>query len=335
METGDGFDSIDENDEIAETAGAISGTWTVGPSGLGGLLPGVTPLSNGKILYVNDTVSKLYDPTTGAVSSAGTVPDSHFIPTVARLQDGRVLVVSQNPYGTTAPTDIYNPATNTWSRTAGARMGHIAGAAVTLPNGKVLAAAGFDCCYGFGAHNTAEVYDPASVYGWTTTSNMLGARAYFGMVLLPNGKVLAASGDTAELYEPTTNKWTATGKMNGLYYKSTLTLLQNGKVLLTGDGNVATELYDPATGTWSYTGSMNVRHDQVTVVKLASGKVLIGSGTDGNKRSELYDPATGTWSFTYDMIASGWGFSLAPLPNGGAAAFGAFANGNPVQLFTP
>jgi hypothetical protein len=80
------------------------------------------------------------------------------------------------------------------------------------------------------------------------------------MTLLPNGKVLVASGfdgnsdiSSAELYDPSTGAWTTTGSLNAGRTSHAATLLPNGKVLVTGgdDGTgslASTELFDVGLG---------------------------------------------------------------------------------------
>jgi hypothetical protein len=84
---------------------------------------------------------------------------------------------------------------------------------------------------------------------------MSTARDYHTAILLPNGKVLVAGGNSvggylasAELYNPKTGSWSLTGSMSTPRYLHTFTLLSNGKVLAAGgsDGNSAlasAELY--------------------------------------------------------------------------------------------
>ena len=56
--------------------------------------------------------------------------------------------------------------------------------------------------------NSAELYDPA-LGTWSSTGNLLTARAFHTATLLPSGKVLVAGGqdssgflNSAELYDP-------------------------------------------------------------------------------------------------------------------------------------
>lgn len=133
---------------------------------------------------------------------------------------------------------------------------------------------------------------PAAASGtWSPTGSMNFARAQQSVVVLTNGKVLAAGGQepggliwsSAELYDPSTGTWSVTGSMNVPRAGTTTTLLQNGKVLIAGGifanfAGAATntaELYDPASGTWTLTGSMIFPREGASATLLANGKVLI------------------------------------------------------------
>ena len=100
-----------------------------------------------------------------------------------------------------------------------------------------------------GRKSDAELYDPrAGVF--SSTGDMLSKRSGHTLTLLPDGKVLAAGGDTdectggfcmfagtlatAELYDPASGAFTATGNLKGARGTHTSTLLNDGRVLLTG-----------------------------------------------------------------------------------------------------
>jgi WD40 repeat protein len=184
---------------------------------------------------------------------------------------------------------------------------------------------------------------------WQLTGNLNVARDYHTATLLPDGRVLAASGSTngsqdfccpeitsAELYDQSTGTWTLTGSLTDARVLHTAALLLNGKVLVAGGwpnhnhtgGALATaELYDPATGNWSFTGSMNVRRVYHTETLLLDGRVLVvGCFTDGFTNSaELYDPATGNWSFTGSTNIPHFGYHTATLlPNGKVLVAGGY-----------
>ncbi len=101
-------------------------------------------------------------------------------------------------------TDIYDPATGSWTPTTPLNVARAALEPVVLPNGKVLVVAGD------ASGTTCEIYDPATAT-WTLTGSLLHPRAAFHTALLSNGKVLVAGGlagpgvvPQAEVYNPAT-----------------------------------------------------------------------------------------------------------------------------------
>ena len=139
---------------------------------------------------------------------------------------------------------------------------------------------------------------------WRATGDLVTARELHRATLLPNGRVLVASGTSAELYDPATGVWTPTGSLSIYRILHTATLLPNGKVLVAGGFGGAfsltsAELYDPATGAWTATGSMNVGRDSHTATLLPNGQVLVaggyGGGTNYLASAEVYDPAAGVF----------------------------------------
>jgi hypothetical protein len=156
------------------------------------------------------------------------------------------------------------------------------------------------------------------------------ARSYYTATLLPDGKTLVASGNSAELYDPVSRTWTPTGSLTNGRSQHTATLLPNGKVLIAGGiggfNDVASaELYDPASGTWTLTGSLNQARRSHTATLLPNGKVLISagfvdaltiSGGSSINTAELYDPASGTWTVTGSLDKPRRYHTAILLPNG-------------------
>ena len=205
--------------------------------------------------------------------------------------------------------------------------------ATLLPDGKVLAAAGYSDLA------SAELYDPASGT-WAATGSLNTARYLPTATLLPNGMVLVAGGSDsnynptagAELYDPALGTWTTTGSLNSARTQHTATLLPNGMVLITGglgtDGLLASaELYDPASGTWVATGSLNTARVEHTAT-LLPGMVLVAGGEDSSftpaASAELYDLASGTWAATSSLNTARTQQTATLLPNGNVLVAGGF-----------
>ena len=156
----------------------------------------------------------------------------------------------------------------------------------------------------------------ATQVGWSRTPDMAAARQMFPAVTLPSGKILLASGGSAELYDPASETFSNTGAPTvDRNFGSSATLLRNGKVLFAGGGGFSTalgsaELYDPATGTFTPTGDMSTRRAFHTATLLADGRVLVTGGSlngfpeSATTSAEIYDPATGTFTPTGSMATA-------------------------------
>ena len=166
--------------------------------------------------------------------------------------------------------------------------------------------------------------------GFEQTGSMSQPRTNHTATLLPNGKVLVASGG-AELYDPANGTWATTGGLADPRRYHTATLLPNGKVLVAGglsvfNGLASAELYDPASGTWTPTGSLNTRRRSHTATLLPNGKVLVAGGLVpepgtilggfATHTAELYDPASGTWTTTGNLAQQRYQHTATLLPNG-------------------
>jgi uncharacterized protein (TIGR03437 family) len=278
-------------------------------------------------------------------SSAGSLPAALATHAAVRLADGRVLIIAGfSPPNTFLSTAyLYDPATNQWAPTGSVSAGRQYHTAVLLPNGKVLMTGGLMVVSNrLAPTNVAELYDPATGT-WSLTGAMNSPRDAHTMTLLPNGKVLVATGSdrlvaapqtftpirSCELYDPQTGTWSLTGELALPRSTPVATLLPNGKVLLAGGTNNNTglnptntaELYDPATGQWSATGSLAVPRDGTTATLLSNGKVLVAGGyTNGDalltRSTELYDPASGAWSSGGEMNRVRSVHTATLLPNG-------------------
>jgi Immunoglobulin domain/Kelch motif/Galactose oxidase, central domain/Bacterial TSP3 repeat len=267
------------------------------------------------------------------------------------LPNGKVLVAGG--YNSTT-TELFDPATRTWTLTGRLNAYRHNPEATLLPNGKVLLEGGEqDNSF---VLSSAELYNPASGT-WTFTGAMQTRREGHTATLLSNGKVLVAGGflsatglccfsvSSAELYDPASGRWTPTGSLNIARDSHTATLLTNGKVLVTG-GNRSSdpssaELYDPLTGTWTVTGSLSHGYSDHTATLLPNGKVLVAGGCPcrdnggDNPSAEIYDPASGTWTPTGSMITGrGW-HTATLLLNGKVLVAGGYSGGSSAELYDP
>src|SRR5215467_404042 len=101
-----------------------------------------TLMTNGKVLITRkgDGGTELYDPDTGAFTTAGNIAAPWSSSTAARLGDGRVLIVGND--GTKNTAYLYDSAVQTFTLVGNTVTGQLGGWATLLRNGKVLIAGG-------------------------------------------------------------------------------------------------------------------------------------------------------------------------------------------------
>lgn len=203
-------------------------------------------LGNGKVLVAgglstNGLVlgnSELYDPATATWTPAGSLSVPRLAHTGALLPSGEVLIAGgctdSNCSTDTAVSEVYDPASNSWSTTGSLNSSRHFHTAVSLKTGKVLAVGGAP------GLTSCELYDPTKRV-WTNAATMTIGRYLNTITLLTDGKVLAAGGasgrypiSSAEIYNPATNTWSSTGAMTSGRYAHAATLLGDGTVVVAG-----------------------------------------------------------------------------------------------------
>jgi N-acetylneuraminic acid mutarotase len=306
-----------------------------------------TLLLDGKVLVVDGLArAELYDPASNTWSAAGamavpqhtyTVPlDGH---TATLLPNGKVLVTGGADPLVGMTTEIYDPASNTWSLAVPMIVPRQGATATLLASGEVLVAGGQSS----GAVTvSAELYDPLN-NSWSAAGPMAVAAASTA-TLLKSGQVLVTAyslnGNSAQVYDPVRNTWSLVGSMAFHRYGDTYsaTLLKDGKVLVVGGGFVASggegtaELFDPDSPTpplgWKTAAPMPVVLSRQAATLLGNGKVLVTGLNNAHAVAELYDPATDIWTSAAPMLND----SAAGLP-GTLLANGKVLQGG--QLYDP
>ncbi|HYV48375.1 MAG TPA: kelch repeat-containing protein [Myxococcaceae bacterium] len=266
----------------------------------------------------------------GTWSSAGTMSGPRYWHSAALINDGtnteKVLVIGGRDFGGTLKTaEIYNPATNSWSRAADMNFARWVFQTTALSDGRVLVSGGLDD--GFNALKTAEIYDPQR-NTWTRTGDMQVARYNAGAVRLSDGRVLFAGGTSdsglqlsAEIFNPATGTWSATGSMSVVRNAFGMSVLPDGKVLAAGGGAdyPGAEIFNPATGTWSLSPDMALAPRWYSqTIPLADGRMLVAGGIGARRldEAEMYDQALGHWTQINSMNISRTQAVSVELPDG-------------------
>jgi N-acetylneuraminic acid mutarotase len=219
---------------------------------LGGRQPG-RPLSDAEI----------FQPNTRSWTAVAPMSVARDRPVAVLLRNGKVLVAGGvttdvggqldsavlfgNPLSS---TELYDPASNTWSPGAPMAIGRVGHAMAVLADGRVLVVGGTR------DPAEAEVYDPVHDT-WATVGSVLPPRIAPAIGLLGDGRVLVAGGllekydpatvaatgytpvllATADIFDPVLAAWTSVAPMREARWLATGTTLLDGRVLVCGGGN--------------------------------------------------------------------------------------------------
>jgi uncharacterized protein YjdB len=252
----------------------------------------------------------------GYFTSAGNMTVARSGHTVTLLNNGQVLIAGgQNCTSSTSCTplntaEIYDPVAGTFTPTGNLNAARYNAVAVTLNQGLVLIAGGFD---GTNYPAAAEIYDPINGT-FTPTGSLSTPRANATATVLNTGQVLIAGGSncaapgcpvsSAELYDPVASTFSSTGGLNVARFNHSATLLTNGQVLLTGGysscattctSETTAELYDPSSGTFASTQALTTARSGQTATLVPSGDVVIAGGTSAGatvSSIDFYQPSS-------------------------------------------
>ena len=234
--------------------------------------------------------------------------------------DGKLMVIGSHTAAGINTSEIFDPATGSWSSLDASSHGGSHHMAMLLPNGKVLNIPGAGDCY---------LYDPRTE-SWTISIASITWFSKDCATLLKNGDVLLMyNGQDCVLYDYLGDAVTMAGTANNNRYVGVEILLPSGEVLLIGGFGIGTgtrtcELYDPVSRGWSDTDYMDEGRMGHHGILLPSpwNKVLAVGGAGRGVECELYDLAGKTWSYTGSLHYERSIGAMALLPSGKALMVG-------------
>lgn len=296
--------------------------------------------------------TELFDPRKETWAPGPSMSTPRYNHRVARLRDGRFLVVGGTTEGhrSLRECELYDPRAGVWKRTGSLREARAIFGIATLPDGRVLVAGGFASN---STLDSVEIYDPRT--GVWSPGPRMSTRRQDGVLLapLPDGRLLAAGGmyipdttlSTAEVFEPASGRWRRVGSMMGPRAQGTLVALPDGRILAAGgashaDGRPpeAAELFDPATGRW---GAVDAPSPGLVISTawLGGRPVLVGGYHGGSlSRVEAFDARTGTWEALPPLRAPRLYAVVAPLADGRVLVAGGEVGPNAIasaEILTP
>ncbi len=305
--------------------------------------------------------TEVWNPAAPQTFTTINAPDSVFCDGAAQLPDGRIIVIGG--YGGLSTgqigivdTNIFDPATNTWTRVANMHTPRWYPTLTELSDGRYVAISGNSTNENTWA-DTPEVYDPTA-NTWTALSKISTSAVheaeYPFSYLIPNGNVLTIgpSEDVTDEMNVANQTWTPVGGQSGVVNGSSVQYLP-GKILYSGGAasvttpspaQTTTAVLDTTAGTpvWRQTSPMLNARMYHTLTMLANGQVLAVGGantsdqnviTTGVLPTEIWDPATQMWSAAAPIAAARNYHSTAVLmPDGRVLVAG---GGHPSSLGDP
>ena len=270
--------------------------------------------------------ARVWNPATGAFTSVPNSLTNIFCGGHCLLPDGRALVAGghNGAHIGLRDTNLFDPATRTWSRVAPMAVGRWYPTVTALPDGRMLVTAGEIDCGGCVA-TIPEVFDP-QLASWTQLTGASQSFPYYPhMFVLGDGRVLAAATTEAPIVsrvlDIATQTWSAVDPASAVDGGSSA-MYAPGKILKSGRSVDPDQPVIPSTATtyvldmnqstpaWRQTASMNFARTYHTLTLLPDGTVLATGGGPNTDAlgvdnavlaAELWSPATETWTTLASM----------------------------------
>jgi hypothetical protein len=295
---------------------------------------GHTPLADGRILVVGGHVdayvglknATIFDPATNTWADVKPMANARWYPTLTRLPDGRMLVVSGSsncpdcltpgaPHtGIVAAPEIFDPATNNWTTVTGANLRlPLYPNLYVLPDGRIFAATTAEEAIASRILDLTtkmwSVVDSNVREGGSSVMYLPGKILKSGKAWNPDYPVASATAETWVIdMNEVSPSWRQVQSMAFPRTQHQLTVLPDGSVLATGGSRnsdvndtanavLAAELWDPLTEAWRTLSSGAVPrlyHSSATL--LPDGRVEVSGGGHppgfgiAEFRSETFSP---------------------------------------------
>jgi hypothetical protein len=255
------------------------------------------------------------------------------------LRTGKVLIYEDSGVSAT----LYDPATGSFASVPNNFTNLFCSGHTALPDGRILVIGGHGVDYTSDIGSAdVNIFDPISQV-WTAGPRMAYRRWYPTATALPDGRVLASSGndvsDTSyvtipEVYDPKTNSWTqlTSGSLSVPLYPH-MFVLSNGDLVYTGNSEGAsypgsspnpgdTRTFNLSSQTWKTITPSNIEGDSVMY---APGKIMkSGSSSDsgfvGASLAKTFvidmNKPSPVWQQTQSMSFPRTFHNLTTLPDG-------------------
>jgi hypothetical protein len=198
--------------------------------------------------------------------------------------------------------EMYDPATNTWTRLSPMALARV-GPAVAVLNGKIYVMGGFDPKRYWSANPTVEIYD-IETGRWSPGPSMPTGVSWASAVVL-DGKIHVLGGvgqhyyDIMQIFDPSTGEWYYGPSFKGGRYLHAA-VAYGGKIYVIGGDTWETgsnvvyndiQVYDPVSNRWSAKRPMPSPATNLSAVAW-EGKIYLFSG---NGLARIYDIVSDTW----------------------------------------